>query len=483
MATTTLEAPAPGKTPAAIDTKKVIWGVAALVVAIGLSLVPPPGDLTDSSMRVLGILAGAVLLWAGRVFHEAAIAVLMSTLFVVAAQVKITESFSAFSGTTFWLLVAAFALGAAVKECGLLERISINLLRMFPKSYAGQILGLLTVTTVTSPIIPSKAAKCSILSPLVRGMSDASGYKPESKPATGFFLSYYAATCFSPAMFISASVTTAALVGLYSDDIQAEYGFLKWMLCALPWIVLIFIGHFFYISRTYKPAEATKVDSQYLNQRHAELGRWSAKEKIMGVIMVLTIAIWVFKGQLGVPEYAAALFALVASLVFGILPINKWRTSVAWETLIFIGCCVSLSAVLPAVGITDWLVATVGPYTEGFFGQPLLLIPVLAVMTLLVRFLILSEIGFLTVFTAFLFPLATAAGVNPWVIGFILNAFVIGWFIPYQSSVYLTAIHAAGEGWVTEKATTRYCYIYCAIGLVAMLITYPIWQAMGIWAA
>jgi hypothetical protein len=88
------------------------------------------------------------------------------------------------------LLVAAFALGAAIKECGLLERVSIILLRLFPKSFSGQVLGLLAVTTVTSPIIPSKAAKCSILSPLVRGMSEAMGYKNEGREATGLFLFY-----------------------------------------------------------------------------------------------------------------------------------------------------------------------------------------------------------------------------------------------------------------------------------------------------
>ena len=121
------------------------------------------------------------------------------------------------------------------------------------------------------------------------------------------------------------------------------------------------------------------------------------------------------------------------------------------------------------------------PYTENFFGNPFLLITGLALLTLAVRFLILSEIGYLSVFTAFLFPLAVAAGINTWVVGFIMNAFVIGFFLPYQSSVYLTALHGAGEGWVTSKATTAYCWVYCAIALVAAYIAYPIWNLFGLW--
>ena len=164
-----------------------------------------------------------------------------------------------------------------------------------------------------------------------------------------------------------------------------------------------------------------------------------------------------------------------------ILPVKNFRTNIAWETLIFIACSISIGSVLTSVVITPWLAETVGPYTSSFFGNPFLLIIGLALVTILVRFLILSEIGFLTVFTALFIPLGTAAGINPWIIGFIMNAFVIGWFLPYQSSVYLTALYSPGEGWVTTKATTRYCFIYCALALISCFVAYFAWQAMGIW--
>lgn len=464
------------------DMKKIAIIAVALIAGGGLAVVSPPEGLDASGMRVLGILLGAVVLWAGRVLPEAATALIMSCLFVIIAKVPLETSFSAFSGSTFWLLVAAFGLGAAIKECGLLERISILLLKLFPKSYRGQVLGLAAVTTITSPLIPSKAAKCSILSPLTRGISDAMGYKNESREATGLFLSYYSATCFSPAMFISASVTTAALVGMYSPEIQEQYTMVFWALCALPWLLVMFVGNFAYISARYSPKAKGTFDLSFLDERLEKLGPWSSKEKIMGIAMALTIAMWIFKSQLGIPDYAAALFSLIVALSFDILPVKKWRSNVAWDSLIFIGCAVSLSTVLPAVGVTDWLVSAVGPYTESFFGSPILLIAGLAALTLLVRFLILSEIGYLSVFTAFLFPLAIAAGVNPWVVGFIMNAFVVAWFLPYQSSVYLTAIHSAGEGWVTERATTFYCVVYCVIALIASYVAYFAWQVMGIWS-
>ena len=456
-----------------LTSSLIAWQLRALSALSGLEV---------QAMRVIGILVCAIVWWAGQVFHEAVTAILMCVAFVIFGKVPIDVSFSAFSGSTYWLLVAAFGLGAAIKACGLLERIAIILLKLFPKSYRGQVIGLLAVTTITSPFVPSKAAKCTVLSPLTRGISEAMGYKNEGKEATGLFLAYYSAICFSPAMFITASVTTAALVGMYSAEIQAEYTMVKWALCSLPFIVPFFIGNYLYISNRYKPASGQKLDVSFLEERQKALGPWKREEKIMGVIMILTVLSWVLKSVTNIPEYATALIALCATLIFGILPVKQWRNNVAWESLIFIACSVGLGTVLPHVNITTWLSEAVGPYTVGFFSNPFLLIAGLAVLTLLVRFLILSEIGYLSVFTALLIPLGISAGINPWIIGFILNAFVIGWFLPYQSSVYLTAIYAAGEGWVTIKDTTKYCYVYCIIGLVCMYIAYFLWNLMGIWS-
>ncbi len=455
----------------------IIGMVAGLFLAVG---VQAPEGLETNSMRILGIMLMAICWWAGEVFPEAITALIMSTLFVVFGGIGISTSFAAFSGTTFWLLVAAFGLGAAIKNCGLLERVAMLLLKLFPGTYKGQVLGLLSVTTVTAPFVPSKAAKCTILSPLTRSIGEAMGYENEGKETTGLFLAYFSAICFSATLFISASVTSYALYGLYSPEIQAEFAMVKWALYALFPVGLLFLGNYLYISYRYKPAGGQKLDMSFLQDKIAQLGVWSQGEKIMGVIMLVTILLWVLK-PFDISEWAVAVLALCASVISGVLPVNKWRTSVAWESLIFIACAVSLATVLPAVGITDWLVGAIGGYTAPFFANPYLMVVGLAVLTLLARFLILSEIGYLTVFLVFLMPLASSAGVNPWVVGFIMYSFVCTWMIPYQSSVYLTAVYSGGDGWVTFKDTTKYCYVYCLITIIALCATVPIWQMLGIW--
>lgn len=453
-------------------------------IALGILLAyiaSPPAGLTASSMRVLGVLLMAIVWWAGEVFPEAITAMIMSTLFIVIGGVGIEKSFAAFSGTTYWLLVAAFGLGAAINCCGLLKRVSLLMLKFFPSTYKGQVMGLLLVTTITAPFVPSKAAKCTILSPLTRSIGEAMGYANQGKETTGLFLAYFTAICFSATLFISASVTSYALYGLYSPELQAEYSMVKWFLFALPWVGLLLLANYFYISRFYRPAGGQKLDMSFLAEKIAELGPWSRGEKKMGIIMLVTVFLWVITPLHGIPEYCVAILALCASIIVGILPVAKWRAMVAWESLIFIACAVSLANVLPTVGITKWLVAAIGSYTAPFFANPYLMMVGLAAVTLIARFLILSEIGYLSVFLVFLIPLAQDAGINPWVVGFIMYTFVCTWMFPYQSSVYLTAVYSAGDGWVTFKDTTKYCYIYCVMALITGFITIPIWQMMGIW--
>lgn len=471
-----------------MPVKKWIFLAASLAVGIGISLIPKPDalalpeDAVGNPMIVLGVLAAAIVLWAGQVFHETVTALLMSTMFVVAAGIDIKVSFAAFSGSTTWLLIAAFGLGAAIKECGLLYRVSLQMLKVFPMSYRGQVLGLMVVTTLTAPFVPSKAAKSTVLAPLTRGISDVAGYEPRSKPAMGLFNAFYGPTCASASLFTTASVTTLALVGMYSPEVQAKYGFIQWALSALPWFIPMFVMMFGYIAWRYRPSEKTTVSSDYVKDKLKELGGWTRNEISMCVIMVVTVLAWCTKDWTGLEEWAAAVLALCASIIFGILPVTKWRTNVAWESLIFISCAISLAAVLPAVGIDKWLVNVLGPRTESMFNNPFLLIVGLGLVMALGRFLILSETASLALFTVFFIPLGLAAGINPWIIGFILNAFVVVYFLPYQSSVFLSAVYSAGEDWIVPQKASRFAYIYCGFALVACFIGYFVWNyVMDIW--
>lgn len=468
-----------------IPTKKLIFAIIGLVLGFVIAFLPPPTGLEQQAMIVLGILVAAILFWAGEVFPEYVTALIMSSLFVLLAKLPIDTSMAAFSGSTFWLVVTAFGLGAAIKACGLLERVSLALLRIFPKSFKGQVLGLLGVTTVVSPFVPSKIAKTVILTPITRGIGEAMGYEAKSRQANGLFIATFIAISFAPNLFLTASVVSTALHGMLPEQYQAQYTMIRWAIAALPFMVVFFLLNYFWLSRRYAPKGEgnKKVDMSYIEERYKALGAWKKEEKIMGIIVLVAVLLWVFKGVHGIAEWIVTAFALCACFIFKIMNGKDFRYGVPWESLIFIFCAVSLGNVLPAVGITEWLSTAIGPYTEQFFSNPFLVIIGLSVMTMLVRFLILSETGYLAVATAICIPLALVAGVSPWIVAFILNVFVPVWFLPYQSSMYLTTLYSCGEDYVTTKGTTSYCWAYCLFAIVSLFVAYFVWQATGVWFA
>lgn len=93
-------------------------------------------------------------------------ALLMCVLYMLICSVPIETVFSAFSQSTFWLLLSSFALSLGLSRCGLMDRMAVYILRLFPNSFAWQALGLLTAGAVIGPFIPNLSAKAAILAPV-----------------------------------------------------------------------------------------------------------------------------------------------------------------------------------------------------------------------------------------------------------------------------------------------------------------------------
>lgn len=333
-------------------------------------------------------------------------------------------------------------------------------------------------------------AKTGILTTVARGITESAGYEIGGKQSNGLFLAYWNGLKSCSTMFITASVVSAALVGMLPAETAAEYGGIaKWALLAIPTMVVFFIITFAFIQLAYgdrskKSPEERKASadaiSEYINKRLAELGNWKAGEKIVAVIIVVTVVLWLTKSMHGIPEWIVTAFAMVACFVFKIIDIKTFKAGVPWEVIIFVGCAISIGTVLPAVGIIDWLMGVVGPMTEGFFANPYLMVVGVAVFAYLVRFVIVSESGFLAVATALLFPLAMAAGVNPWIVAFVLNAITNTFQLPYQSSLLIGTAGVGGTDFVKYGEASKFNVVFCLAFVVGFLVSVPIWSAMGI---
>ena len=508
----------------------------ALVAALLIATCPIPG-LSYQATAVLGILIMAIVWWITGVLPEFVTAVVMAVLFVVVAGISVGATFSTFASSTWWLLLSAFTLGVGMKTSGLMRRIALAIVRKFPRTFRCQVIAQLVTGTVLGPLIPSLAVKGAMLAPLAMSIGDELGYERQGKRATGLFAAMLVGIRTVAPTIVSASVTGYALMATLPADVQEQFNMASWFVAALPWLVVVLALNYFLIMGMYGRGEASACDAvedspsdtvgapgnaQSLEQsslrcgtrfvgaaecadsRQDEagnsagepsrggtdlndnqsipdgLGPLSVVEKRMLAIILVTVVLWATEPFHHTSAMAVGLAALVFMFVLKVIDVPAFKSGVNWTSLLFIGIALGLGSVFAEAGLNDWVMQTCGPAFQALAGNPYLLVLGIGAITVVLRFLIVSEVAYLNLLMAFLVPMAASVGVNPWVLGFSAYALVIAWFAKYQSPIYLAAFYAVDGKMAKHSELAKYCGVYLATCLAGLVVCVPYWQWMGL---
>ena len=502
----------------------------ALVAALLIATCPIPG-LSYQATAVLGILIMAIVWWITGVLPEFVTAVVMAVLFVVVAGISVGATFSTFASSTWWLLLSAFTLGVGMKTSGLMRRIALAIVRKFPRTFRCQVIAQLVTGTVLGPLIPSLAVKGAMLAPLAMSIGDELGYERQGKRATGLFAAMLVGIRTVAPTIVSASVTGYALMATLPADVQEQFNMASWFVAALPWLVVVLALNYFLIMGMYGRGEKAGSSSETVgapgnaqsfkqsslrcgtrfvgaaecadskqdeagnsagepsrggtdlndNQSSPDgLGPFSAVEKRMLAIILVTVVLWATEPFHHISAMAVGLAALVFMFVLKVIDVPAFKSGVNWTSLLFIGIALGLGSVFAEAGLNDWVMQTCGPAFQALAGNPYLLVLGIGVITVVLRFLIVSEVAYLNLIMAFLVPMAASVGVNPWVLGFSAYALVIAWFAKYQSPIYLAAFYAVDGKMAKHSELAKYCGVYLATCLAGLVVCVPYWQWMGL---
>ncbi len=319
-----------------------------------------------------------------------------------------------------------------------------------------------------------------MLAPLSQGISRSMGYADKSRSSAGLFLAMLTGLRNPAPLFISASVLGYTLLACYPESVQAQFSMGKWFLSASVWFLVISVLNYLALSRIFGPkgkARQAKID---FGDENARLGPMSRNEKAVLWIVGLTMLLWVTENYHGIPNHAAAIAALCAMLIFGIVPVKQLRSEMNWESLIFIGVVLGLAPSFEYLGINDKIVLICSPAVTAMASNLYVLLLGIGVITVLMRFVIVSELAFVNIFMAFVVPLAVGMGINPWIVGFAVYCFVNPWFFLYQNPVYMAAYYSTGGSMANEGNLAKYCAVYLCLCMVALAASIPVWQFMGI---
>ncbi len=464
-----------------MDKKTRQWIIEAVLIAaaVGISLITPPAGLEKPAMIFIGLLVWAIGNWVLNLFPSHVTGLLLLCSLVIFKLLSFSQAFSVFSGTTFWLILAILAIGAAVSKTGLLNRICYKLLSLFPPTYSGQIIAMLVGGTIVGPFMPSTSAKVAIAGGFGTRIAELLGFKDRSKGMAGMFCAMYTGFCLSAPLWITATFWSYLVTGLLTEEEAAPFGFGGWFLAMLPWAIIVLVASYFLIRFMYKDTPVNTLDKDTIRKMSADLGPMKKDEKITAVILVCCVILWCLERKIGISSAITAVLGMCALMITGVFT-TKDLKNLNWPLMIFVGSVLVLSTGTSTLGINTWIADTFGNSVGSLISNPVIMVIVVGVLIQLMHFIIVAGASCITIILTILIPFLHAAGINPWFAGIVALAMAQPWYLRYMNGNTVAAFGAAGgDEKVDWNMTVPYCLAYHVVCLLALIISIPWWKLIG----
>lgn len=462
-----------------IDMKRLVGFILGIVLLIIISLIPSQPPLGEKAMLALGFLVMAITWMVSGALPDYVSIIAMSVGWIVTGCADMNIVYGTFSTNIWWLLLGALALGLAAAESGLLMRAALYMMKMFPPTFKGQSIALVVIGLVMGPLIPSTAAKAAIIGSVAKSISDAMGFKKFSKGSAGLFASFILGSMVLAPAFLSSSFVGYTCVGLLPEG-YTDVNWTTWFLYALPWSIVTIILMTVAILRMYKPKEETTMTKEYVSDELKNLGTWKSKEKFTAIVMIFCLIFWMTERQHGIPSGMVAMSGTVILMGLNVFDRTKFRSKIAWDSIIFIGIIVGLANVFKEVGINDMIRELLGPIISPLMSNIWVFIPVYCLIFFLMRFIIASLVGAITICSIVMVPIGLELGIHPFVIIFIAYTCAHGWFTPYQNSIYITGQVATGDEMASHKQAIPYAVAYMVVTIIGNMVAIPWWKMLGL---
>jgi DASS family divalent anion:Na+ symporter len=461
-------------------------GRLALVVSIGLLVwaLPRPDEVDPRAWRLLAIFVATVAGIVTRPLPMGAIAVAGIAVAVGTRTLTITEALSGFSNGTVWLVVAAFFIAAAFIKTGLGARIAYSLVAAFGGSTLGLGYSLVATDLVLSPAIPSNTARAGgVIFPILQSLARAA---PESDPIgrgrTNAFLTLvaYNGTVITSAMFLTAMVANPLSVGLAANQGIA----ITWRLWALAAVVpgavsLIVVPLVIY--RLCPPGAVKTPDAPPAARKAlAGLGAITRAERLMAAILIVLLGAWIVGPAIGLDVTAAALMAVAALLLTGVL---SWEDACcqleAWNTFIWFATLVMMATYVGQFGFIAWFTKQVASIFPGVGWMPGLI--GLSLVYFYSHYFFASNTAHVSAMFAPFLAVALALGAPP-LLAALLLAFFSNLFASLTHYGTAPAPILFGSGHVRLATWWRVGALVSVVNIsIWLLIGAAWWRVLGLW--
>lgn len=465
-----------------MDKKKRNWiiEVILIIATIVIANTTPPSGLDRNAMIFLGLMLWAIGNWIINLFPIYATGFIFLAIIVMLGILPFSTAFSTFSGTTFWLLIAIFSIGAAVQKTGLLRRLCLKLLSWFPPTYRGQILAMLTTGCIVAPLMPSTTAKVAIAGSFGTQIAELLGFEPKSKGMHGMWCAMYTGFCLLAPLWLTSTFWSYVVLGMLTEEEAAPFSFGGWFIAMLPWAIIMFVASFFIIQIMYKAEAPNKLSKEDIRKMTADIGPMSREEKITLVVLACCVVLWCLEQVIGISSVVTGLLGMSVLMITNIFTAKDLK-NLNWPTMLYFGPVLAIATATKELGINDWIAASFGDSIGAMIANPVVMVLVVGVLIQLLHFILVSGVSCISILLAVLLPFLEAAGINPWFAGITMLCMAQPWYLRYENGNTIYAFTAAGgDEKLDWNATVPYCLVYHLVCLAALVISVGYWNVIGL---
>ena len=467
------------KTEMRSDNKPLIWGLTILVPCALYYYMNNLGISRDIALYI-AIVSITLIMWMFSLLAEfipALIGMLLIILFDLAPNEVIL---SGFSSPGFLLLFSVMGLGAAITSSGLTERYTYWMIRKLPaNSFAYQNAVFMT-GLLFNPIVPSITGRAMIVAPILNNIVGAWDKKTRDKESTPLYNSGLEGINFLSPVFLTAAPANLMVFGLLPAQEQQTFDFIFWMYAASVTGLLMLFFYFILSALYFRSFSSVPTDTKAIEIECKRLGKmkWEEWMALMSIILLGIGIATTSLHKVSIPLVTFSVFCVL--LVTGVLNRDAFIRRIDWSFLVLLASMIGILATMKYLGLDKNLVTQfrwLGEYMRHDFHMFVLL---LTGMILIVRLFIPLNSAIL-IFAAALIPLATGAGVSPWVVGFIILHMCGTAFFGYQSPYILYFRNIIkNEVPYVERKVQIFQGILVFVKLGAIYISIPFWLSIGV---
>lgn len=458
-----------------------------LVIGIGLWLFTPlkPAAISVQAWHLFAIFIGTIVACVTKPLPMMATTIIAIVIATLTGIFKMEEVTAGFGNSTAWMVAMCMFMAAGFIKSGLGKRIAYFFVKTFGKKTLGLAYALSLVETVLAIGIPSNNARVNgIMYPIIDNLSKEMGSDPKkgTQRDMGSYLVFneYEVNIVTSTMFLTGLAGNMVALGIAKTQ-NVSISWMQWFLAAIvPGLISLLVVPFI-LYKIYPPKiKETPNAHNWADTKLKELGKMTTAEKIMGIVFILSVALWLVGPEFGIDATLVSFIAVALLLISGVINVKDiLGQSFAWNILTWLSIIMLMSQKLMTLGFFPWFSKTLGSALHGMNWIVVLVILFLAYFYL--HYLFPSVSTQISALYAGFLSIAIGAGVPP-----VMAALMLA----LDGSLYLsTSSYSAGPaallsstGYVSNKDWWKLSAIIGVILNVIWLGGGLIWtKVIGMW--